>query len=133
MKRSITLLSLVLALIMLPLMAADQYQASTIPFDFVVRGITLPAGEYETQRLVPAGIWMIRSMSDNAKAAFSANLEDYPRNSEPRLVFHRYGKTYFLSQIWTNSLGVTLPESRQELQLRARVGAPVVVAVLMKR
>lgn len=132
MRRALFVLPLIVLLLALPALAQQNRIAATIPFDFVVRGVTLPAGDYDTQPMHAASVWRIANQESNHTVAFSAALQSY-RNAEPRMLFHRYGKTYFLHQIWTNAMGVTLPESRMELQLRARVGAPVVVAVLVRR
>lgn len=133
MKRALTLLSLVLALAALPVLASAQEISANIPFAFTVRGKQFDAGRYDLSRLSAIGAWTLRDSNRNYQLIFQTVMEDYPRDAQPKLMFHRYGEEYFLTQIWTQSLGVSVPESRQEAQVRARVGRPVVVALLMKR
>ena len=77
---------------------------ASIPFDFIVRGRTLPAGKYEITRISdePVGL-LIRSLDDKRdKAVFETEpvyMRKLARNDE--LVFHRYGESYFLSEVVT--------------------------------
>lgn len=133
MKCTFMLLPFVLALAVLPLFATEQFQATTIPFDFAVNGQVYPAGDYELVRTNVTGVWFLRSGDLRHRNVFIVNIEDYPRNAQPKLVFHRYGKHAFLRQIWSRSLAVSLLPSRQEAAIRASVGRPVVVALLVKQ
>ena len=93
-----------------------------IPFDFQVRGTTLPAGEYEISRL-----------SDESQVLEVANIhnrhEHVAIETDPvqgaianhgKVVFHRYGDSYFLHEIWTAGLetGRELPATHQEKVLK---------------
>jgi len=93
-----------------------------IPFDFQVRGKTLPAGEYEISRL-----------SDESQVLEVSNIHNRHENiaieTDPvqgaianhgKVVFHRYGDSYFLHEIWTAGLetGRELPATHQEKVLR---------------
>ena len=87
--------------------AAVQSQAirmrATIPFNFQVNGTTLPAGNYDLTRVDPIGS-ALQMASYDAKASvmFVSNVETSNRPStKSKLVFHRYGNDYFLSEIWT--------------------------------
>ena len=48
-----------------------------------------------------------------------------------RLVFHRYGNEYFLSEIWPagGATGRELPKSRPERELQQRVNDPGIAAM----
>src|SRR6185369_6331875 len=75
-----------------------------IPFDFIVRGKTLPAGTYEIRRITdePIGL-IITNVNHRRDEAIFRTDPVYSRN-EPNhslIVFHRYGDTYFLSEIVT--------------------------------
>ena len=76
---------------------------ASIPFDFTVRGRTLPAGEYEITRISDeASGLIIRNVDRKHEAVFETEpvySEKAPRRDE--LVFHRYGDTYFLSEVVT--------------------------------
>lgn len=133
MKRALTILSLLFALAAVPAFAQQEILSAKIPFGFAVKGQALAAGEYEVNRVAATGSWVIRSADRPQGVFFITTPEAYTANAQPKLVFHRYGDRYFLAQVWTPSLSVSLPESRQELQIRAAVGRPVVVALLIKR
>jgi len=47
----------------------------------------------------------------------------YTGPQEPKLVFHRYGNQYFLSQIWTTSAIRNIPMSRMERELKKTAAA----------
>ena len=52
--------------------------------------------------------------------------------SGPELIFHRYGRSYFLAQIWNGEgKGQQLYKSESEKEM-ARTGARLEVAVLVK-
>jgi hypothetical protein len=59
----------------------------------------------------------IRSVDgDSGEYVLTSNVQAGARRSESKLVFHRYGGQYFLSQVWTagDSAGRELPKSRRE-------------------
>jgi hypothetical protein len=100
---------------------------ANIPFSFVVNGATLPAGEY-TLRQQDSQRTMIIHEKDNGVGDMTtiAPLTAQPDRSEAaRLVFHRYGNEYFLSQVWTRGdQGDKIPLTRRELGLIASANAP---------
>ena len=96
-----------------------------IPFDFHV-------GE----RLVRAGSYTVRSMSDDeallrisgdkGMAATTTNWAKERGNGEgrARLVFHKYGDQYFLAAVWgADSTGRTITASKRERNLRKELQA----------
>jgi hypothetical protein len=102
-----------------------------IPFNFTIRGTTLPAGEYEISRITDTGGLEIANVKDRhehvmieTEPAVRAN---YKRGE---LDFHRYGDTYFLYRIWTPGLetGRQLPISHQEKEMRREANAAAVAS-----
>ena len=101
---------------------------ANIPFDFMVRGTMLPAGNYEIRRISdePAGL-LIRNINDKHDHAMfetePVESSQAPNNSE--VVFHRYGDTYFLSEVLTagEQTGRELPPTREERQLRREMAS----------
>src|SRR6185295_3539020 len=75
---------------------------ASIPFDFTVRGKTLPAGEYALTRIgdEPSGL-LIRNVRDKREhIVFETEPKDarrIPRRNV--LVFNRYGDSYFLEEV----------------------------------
>ena len=94
-----------------------------IPFDFTVRGRTLPAGEYEVRRIndEPIGLLLsnMHDKHDNVVFETEPKIErSTPRRDE--LIFTRYGDSYFLSEIETagEQTGEELSPSHRERELR---------------
>ena len=79
---------------------------ASVPFDFMVRGKMLPAGNYEVSRINddPIGL-MIRNLDQKHDTVMFETEPVYMRKTPGKnmLVFNRYGDTYFLSEIKTAS------------------------------
>lgn len=123
------------------LAAASAYAQSirvkaNVPFDFIVRGVTLQAGEYTIEPVAANGAALaIRDADQKAKSVVLTNrCESLKPASQTQLVFHRYGNRYFLSEIWVegNLSGHQLPQSPRETEMAMdyRVERVVVVAAL---
>jgi hypothetical protein len=101
---------------------------ATIPFDFSVRGKTLPAGKYEIKRITdsPDGL-VIRNVNDQHDYAMFETESVEPRKipNSCEIVFHRYGDSYFLSELLTagEETGRELAPSRAERQLRREMAS----------
>ena len=88
----------------------------TVPFSFQVGDRSLPRGDYNVET-AQAQI-LIRGVTSGALAL--GNTLEKSGNS-PKLVFHRYGSEYILTEVWTGSNGRALPPSRREKELKARL------------
>jgi len=95
-----------------------------IPFPFVVAGQTLPAGHYI---LSPATDSALRIQGSAHQGTFvPTNItQRSASDSSCKVVFHRYGDSYFLSQIWVTgeARGRELIRSRAERELAAKTAA----------
>jgi hypothetical protein len=101
----------------------DAAMRAYIPFEFIVNGKTLPAGNYEVRRLTdePEGL-IIRSVNNKHDHAVFET-ESMQENRMPRhdqIVFNRYGDSYFLSEVLTGGMetGRLLAPSHAERQLK---------------
>jgi len=87
-----------------------------VPFAFSVAGEKLPAGHY----IVAGQNDLIKIFSRNTRA-FYIPTHSATRNKADgsKLVFHRYGDSYFLSELWVtgNTIGKELFPSRAEREL----------------
>jgi hypothetical protein len=122
-------------------MAAGQCYAqrptskADIPFAFQVANQTMPAGEYLIQRVSDTNrrAEMIRRTDSSAAViALTFSVVDAKNGgSEPKLVFHKYGDSYFLSEIWTGRAeGRHLLVSKREKELaRETPGSEVAVSL----
>ena len=98
----------------------------TIPFEFIIRGETLPPGEYIIKRSVSARPEMLLISSvDGGSGVYvlTNNVLDRTRQSESKLVFHQYEDKYFLSQVWTDgdNAGRELPKSSRERAIDSKL------------
>lgn len=88
-----------------------------VPFEFLVADQTLKAGEYRVAAIDQAGETIaIRNAAGDSAIRLSMSKERNDREKSAKLVFHRYGSTYFLSQVWTagEATGRELPKTTQE-------------------
>jgi hypothetical protein len=99
-----------------------------VPFDFIVREKILPAGRYEIKRLNDSTeLLVVRNINDRHDQVVidteSVEPRAIPNNSE--VVFHRYGDSYFLSEVLTagEQTGEELAPSRAERHLRREMAS----------
>ena len=107
---------------------------ANIPFDFVAGSRTLNAGEYIVDQTI-SGVISVKSDDGKTGAfVFAGTGRCAGKQTTSRLVFHRYGSTYLLSQVWTEGekCGRDVPVTARERELAAKTRAPdgtVVVAI----
>jgi hypothetical protein len=88
-----------------------------VPFDFVVKQQTLPAGHYVVGTMNDREVRISGSRNLNVYVATHAALRSNSDGS--KLVFHRYGEIYFLSALWVTgkTSGRELPRSPVEREV----------------
>lgn len=107
-----------------------------VPFDFVVSGTTLPAGQYTVREVTTNSSILMLSSSDLKTAMLIAPCncasEATPQN-QSKLVFKVSGGRYFLWQIWTegSDIGRQLWVKPRETQ-EASLAPPLLVAIPAK-
>lgn len=107
-----------------------------IPFDFVVDKQTMPKGEYNVESIGSenSSVLLITSADGTAKkleTVHSCHSVLDPMGS--KLVFHRYGNDYFLSEVWSTNAdsGYEFRQGKLEKELaRASSKSNVAVAAL---
>jgi hypothetical protein len=112
--------------------AQSTVMRASIPFDFYLADTLMPAGNYAVSPL--AGRSVISFADRNGHAAVVMTLPAWNRNPDAnRLVFNRYGSTYFLSRLdWFGyQTGNSLYQSKLELEARSK-GAPRPAPVALK-
>ena len=137
----------VLALTVLVALAATSVHAQTftvranIPFDFYAGSSAMPAGEYTFDTLMGHGIGHIWSADSirNVTVLFQPSmLPSGFDGGSASLVFHRYDKTYFLSEVrnGVESADCVIPASSSELKIQKSAslrGPDEEVVVLARR
>lgn len=104
-----------------------------VPFSFIVGNQTLHAGQYTVNELGVQGAVVIKcSGCKGAAIAIGPALHSIVGRNEGRLVFHQYGNTYFLAEVWSaGNDGRQLPMTSREHVIAARLAGPdgTVIAV----
>jgi hypothetical protein len=101
-----------------PIVRAQEPLLVNIPFAFTAGSVALPAGEYRVEKMaLDSSILLIRSTDGSAAKMVPTNAADANgTQTQSKLVFHRYGNRYFLSQVWVagHSRGREIPKSAKE-------------------
>lgn len=92
-----------------------------IPFNFVVSGQTLPAGHYIVHPLDDGGLRISSGEAAGAGVYVFTHAATRDSSDGSKLVFHRFGSTYFLSAVWVQGrqTGQELARSRAEREMEA--------------
>ena len=113
-----------------------QYKLTAdIPFEFTVTGEKLPAGNYSVSRATEASgdtVLQVRSTDGQSTVTrFSIPVFTFNPKDKGRLVFHRYGDDYFLSEVWPagGGTGRTFPKSHKERELERKARDNGIAAV----
>ena len=122
-----------------PVSAQTITLQASVPFDFVIAGRTMPAGDYMVSTSGDTGLLQVRSLANGGEPVFAtSNAADGPSDpSRASLTFNRYGGDYFLARIWDGpgAGGRSIPMSSAEREKAkiASIGKPEVVMVLASR
>jgi hypothetical protein len=86
-----------------------------IPFDFTVGDKTLPAGNY-TIKSASDKLIVIKNQDRPASAFTTVNQDSKSVPNGGKLLFHKYGGQYFLSEVLCDSadMNVAIPTSKRE-------------------
>jgi hypothetical protein len=98
-----------------------------IPFPFVVSNRTLPPGRYI---VTPVGETNLRVFAKNRGVLVQTHtVQGRAPESIAKVVFHRYGGTYFLSEVWVaaNGTGRQLFTSQAERELAKKKDKEIAV------
>jgi len=85
-----------------PVSAQTLSVTASVPFDFVVGGRTMPAGDYVVNTITTFGVLEVQDASQAAAPVLTrADSADGPGNGDgAHLTFRRYGGDYFLVNVW---------------------------------
>jgi hypothetical protein len=110
--------------------AQDKTITANVPFSFYMGNSAMPQGAYRVEEVVHGTAVCMRSTA--ASKALTTHEIAGKKVIEPaRLVFHRYGESYFLAEIWTgdSSVGEALPASPREKELAQNGAAPTLAVI----
>ena len=112
---------------------SQRLMTVNIPFAFSVENHTLPEGEYTIFTVTPERSIRIVS-SDGKHSAIVNTLANYASSpsENSRLVFHRYGNEYFLTQVWAVGQNVARNplSTKRAMEIATSVGKPQTFTVL---
>ena len=108
---------------------ATQITAN-VPFNFYVGSTVMPQGAYRVDEVSNGAVVALKTMHAT-KAITTSSLTGKSPNETPRMVFHRYGDTYFLAEIWAGdgSIGHALWRSAREKELAQNGSAPTLAVI----
>jgi hypothetical protein len=109
----------------------------TVPFDFVISGKTLPAGEYVVARSTQGSEGLMIRARDGKGGAYvlTKSIQTEESQELTRVVFNRYDDQYFLSQVWISGkktgreLFKSGKERALERELAQRAVKPETIAI----
>jgi hypothetical protein len=106
----------------------------TVGFEFAAGDKLLPAGDYTVQLNPERGTVVLRGEGQKPLMLLTARKESRSAPQRGKLVFQRYGTSFFLNEVWSqdNSVGQTLAPSAREKEM-AREKQPQQMLVLLAR
>jgi hypothetical protein len=95
---------------------------ANVPFNFMAGKRALPAGEYRVSSVSDLGVLSLLGADSGPVMTQSFPAQAKAPSPVTKLIFHRYGDQYFLSQIWIEgeSSGRELPRTNLEKELLAK-------------
>jgi hypothetical protein len=122
MKRNSFMVLGVLAMAMVlgaPKVQAQSRMVAVVPFNFSVGQNSMMAGQYEVVSISLQTGELRNTNSDAAQLFLKSVRVEANQSGHARLLFHKYGDQYFLSEIWdgNNNTGIRLSESRREKEV----------------
>jgi hypothetical protein len=102
-------------------LAQDHRVKATVPFNFTVNGSWLPAGNYTIGSDSTSPNMLIITDREKSVHILAMGLTDSNSPSKSsKLVFHKYGNQYFLSQICYADTSTKVQFSTSKAEKRAR-------------
>jgi len=107
---------------------------ANIPFDFDAGSTHFSAGEYDVSAIDSQGALAIVGRDSESALVNSRRAQSSSPSARTKLIFHQYGGSYFLYQIWVEgeSSGRELPKTKLEKELASNATASPVVIMAQK-
>lgn len=106
---------------------ANNRVIANVPFDFIAVNQECRAGKYDVTVNKGIDLLSIRTAKGDSQVMGLSHASDTAKSDQEltaKLVFHRYGNTYFLSQVWMagERTGQELSKSRRERAIERELG-----------
>ena len=110
-----------------------QVEKVSVPFNFIVGSKTMPAGPYTVEDVRP--LLILKSADGGILNLITDSIQSLNAPTAGKLVFHRYGNQYFLSEVWTpgSTSGRQVHTTGRERELAAHRKAPIGTTVVAAR
>jgi len=110
--------------------AQSRIVTAEVPFNFYMGSAVMPQGSYRVSEMSNGAVIVLQT-ANASKAIIVYDVSGKSMDEPARLVFRRYGETYFLAQIWTGnrSNGHALPRSTREKELAQNGSAPTLAVI----
>jgi hypothetical protein len=107
---------------------------ANIPFAFTVANHTLPPGRYTVTHMGETTLRIFNS-SKQGTVVLTTGVGGKPLENAGKIVFHRYGDAYFLSEVWgaVSGTGRKVFQSRAEKELRGKRAEMEIAALQIAR
>ncbi len=102
-----------------PALAWEPGAQANIPFDFTVGEKVLPSGTYIVSP-VSSGVLRVQSRDGQNRTLIPTILDGRESKNGNKLVFHKYGHKYFLSEILCRGYGMNVSIPRSKLEKRVQ-------------
>jgi hypothetical protein len=98
----------------------------TVPFDFRTGSEIMPAGKYDIRTLSDHVLLLREATQNRSQILIAMGAITMKPSERGKLVFHRYGNKYFLSQVWSpgESTGFEIPKSHAEKETIRAANTP---------
>ena len=129
--KGLTMLMLVAGVVLMAALVSAHAQSTSVvadvPFEFTVGGKSLKAGEYSIKAFAANGDALLISNKDSNDSAIrlSNTIQARIVPQQGKLVFHRYGQRYFLSEVWSpgERMGRQLRKSGEERAIERQLAS----------
>jgi hypothetical protein len=130
MNRNLVGMLAILALaltVSVPAICAQTIVKANVPFAFTVGQIEMPAGNYLVSSVSESAIAITDRNTGTSVISLFRPEQAKTNNGTAKLVFHKYGDKYFLSQIGRGFGGslIQLPTSKQEQEAQIQTARSV--------
>src|SRR5512138_245221 len=112
---------------------SDRPVKANIPFDFNAGSQHYSAGQYRVNAISPLALAIVGQGSESG-LVISRGAESSSPSASTKLIFHQYGTSYFLYQIWVEgeNSGRELPTTKVERELASNATPDPVVIMAQK-
>ena len=107
-------------IVSVPFAQAQSRVKADVPFAFSLQDKAMPAGNYQIIALSDRVLEVWNLDAQHGQLLAKQMSVQSSKDQSPKLVFHKYGDQYFLSQIWDgqNDTGIELAESKREKEVK---------------